>query len=233
VRDDESELVTALQNRSEAAKAEAVRRNWSPVLNFFLNKADAHADDLRQETFERFLSNAHKFEGRSSLRVYILGIAKNVLFEYIRRKRRDQHEDLDNLSIADCGVGISSLLGHQADLHRVLHALRRVPILAQIMLELHYCERLTDREVGMMLEISPNTVRARLVRARTRLREELARAEQPDDVAVDGSSPAVLSATPADLLAWEARIRREVFVVGSGDGGQAPSDPVLDAERPE
>lgn len=230
--EDERELLAGLQRRSKAAASEAVSRHWSSVLKFFLNKVDAHADDLRQETFERFLRNAHTFEGRSSLRVYILGIARNVLLEYIRKKRKHQHEDLDQLSIADCGIGIASLLGHRADLHRVLHALRRTPINAQIVLELHYCERLTAREMGILLEISPNTVRSRISRARDRLQEEIARADQPR-ISTASASSIVLTETPVDLRAWEDRIRREVFGAGpaplaADDAGQLETPAVQD-----
>ena len=55
----------------------------------------------------------------------------------------------------------------------MLAALRRLPLQSQMLLELYYWEDLTGPELAQTLELSHNTVRSRLSRAREALRLEV------------------------------------------------------------
>lgn len=203
---DDDELVRRFRAGDRVAFAEICRRYWGLVGRFFATKLEAQVDDLRQTTFERLMGALERFEGRSTLRGFILGIAHKVLLESLRGKYREEREDIAELSVADLGLSPGSLLGHQAEQRRLLHALRRVPIIFQVVLELTYWENSSDREIGEVLGLPANTVRGRRVRARERLRAELERG--PDDP--DGAPP-VLTETPADFEAWAQRIGRELW----------------------
>src|SRR5688572_33331067 len=46
------------------------------------------ADDLTQETYLRAFGSLHRFEGRSSLRTWLLSIARRVCADAVRSRRR-------------------------------------------------------------------------------------------------------------------------------------------------
>lgn len=201
----EGELLDRARAGDNAAKAELCRRYWTLVGRFFTSKVEEHTEDLRQQTFERLLVALDRYEGRSSLRSFVLGIAHRVLLEFLRRKYRDAHEQLEDLSIADMGFRASSLFARKEDERRTLHALRRIPMGFQVVLELTHWEGLSDTEIAEVLDMPANTVRSRRTRARDRLRAELTRADEGD------GSPPVLTETPADFDAWARRIGQEIW----------------------
>ena len=78
----------------------------------------------------------------------------------------------------------------------MLEALRRIPLDAQVLLELTYWEQMTSKELGEVLGVPETTVRSRLGRARTLLQVELGKL----------ASDAPLGTTSDDIDAWVRRI---------------------------
>lgn len=68
-----------------------------PILKYFFSRWDIHytsLDDLIQETFLRLWQQRRKFRAESSFLTFILGIARNVINEEIRRSRKIVKDDL-------------------------------------------------------------------------------------------------------------------------------------------
>ncbi|MER6010644.1 sigma-70 family RNA polymerase sigma factor [Streptomyces bluensis] len=149
--------------------------------------ADPQAvDDLAQDTFLRALGSLHRFEGRSSARVWLLSIARRAVIDSFRyaasRPRLSDRPDWQlavelaqphDLPGFDDGVALLDLLASLPDDRREAFILTQV-------LGLPYAEaaEISDCPVG--------TVRSRVARARATLMELLTEAET--------SSPAVLAA---------------------------------------
>ncbi|MBK8715653.1 MAG: sigma-70 family RNA polymerase sigma factor [Deltaproteobacteria bacterium] len=81
----------------------------------------------------------------------------------------------------------------------LFRALRRLPIELQLTLELHYWEQLKVEEVARVLEIPGGTVKSRLARARTLLREAIGACE---------ADPELRRTTSQGMDAWLASMRR-------------------------
>jgi RNA polymerase sigma-70 factor (ECF subfamily) len=135
-----------------------------PVFAYFLRLTGSgqDAEELTQETFFRACGAAVRFQGRSSIRTWLFGIARRVLLEAIRSglfERRgpapdraseqpdpDEHLDLERafakLSLVD----------------------REVLMLADVL-------GFQPAEAAPMTGVTPETFRVRLHRARARLRE--------------------------------------------------------------
>ena len=74
-----------------------VRKYQSPIRRFFLNQTlgDSQlSDDLAQETFIKAYVNITKFRGMSSLSTWLMRIAYNVHYDYVRSLH--QTDDIDN-----------------------------------------------------------------------------------------------------------------------------------------
>jgi RNA polymerase sigma-70 factor (ECF subfamily) len=152
-----------------------VARHYESVLRFFRTKAGPDADDLAQRTFLRCVEAGKRFKGEASVRSFLFGIARNVLFEHIRSRVRDGKVDPDFgvSSILDLNPRASTLAFRKAEQRRLVQALQNTPLETQIVLELYYWEELSVDEVARVVEIPPGTVKSRLHRGRELLREQL------------------------------------------------------------
>jgi RNA polymerase sigma-70 factor (ECF subfamily) len=71
------------------AAAALVRATQSDVWRLCAALGDPQAaDDLTQETFLRAFGALHRFEGRSSVRTWLFGIARHVCADALRSRRR-------------------------------------------------------------------------------------------------------------------------------------------------
>lgn len=172
---DDYELLSAWRGGDRDAGEQLFARHFRSVARFFKNKVDAGVDDLVQDTFLACVEAAETFEGRSSFRTWVLAIARNKLYMHYRRKRGRKVDELSE-SVADLGCQTGSFGSWMADAEEqrlLLAALRRLPLETQTMLELYYWEELGGPELALALGLEYNTLRSRLVRARSALRAQI------------------------------------------------------------
>lgn len=86
---DEQALITALINREEAAYREAIRSHQSSMLGLARSiVGDKIADEVVQEAWFSVMRSLDKFEGRSSLKTWILRIVTNEAKTRLRKENR-------------------------------------------------------------------------------------------------------------------------------------------------
>lgn len=198
----DAELLTAWRAGDTKAGNELFRRHYGTVHRFLVNKVDNELEDLLQRTFEACAEGRDRFEGRSSFRSYLLGIARNlVLQHWDKRRRAPRSESVEDLAVHDLAAGPSTVLARNASHRRLLEALRRIPLKYQIVLELYFWEELTGPQLGEALGILEDTARSRLRRAKLKLAGELNRLER---------SASALESTSADLERWAAGVRTQL-----------------------
>lgn len=160
---------------------------------------DGSAEDLVQTTWLQCLKSVDKFTGRSTFRAYLYGIARNVLYEHLRvRHRRQRVEDLLERSQEELGASPLLMLAERQEVLIVAHALRRIPIDAQVLFQLHYWEKLPASALADMMGIPEGTVRSRLRKAKERIQEKIAEL---------ASSPEELASTLSGFETWAERVR--------------------------
>lgn len=191
--DPDLELLDRWCAGDRGAGNELFQRHFDAVCRFFQNKLDRDFDELVQTTFLACVRSRAQFRRQSSFRTYLFTIARNELYGYLRRRRRDQHLDFGVTSLADIETTARSRIDRHRTHERLLRGLRALPVEQQVLLELHYWEDMSPTELAEVLEIPAATARTRLFRARQALREHMAAQEgQP--------AQAVLSVE--DLDAW-------------------------------
>jgi RNA polymerase sigma-70 factor (ECF subfamily) len=178
-----------------------ITRYFEAIGRFVATKVSdpAEVQDLLAQTFEVCTKSLGRFEGRSSFRTYLFGIANNVIRDHIKRKqRRPQDIDFRVTRIADLGPTPSFVLGDEKEQQLLLAALRSIPYDLQVLVELSYFEEMTRHEIAEVLQLPPGTVASKLRRAKAALYEEL------DKLA---TSPELLESTLNGLRDWAGEIR--------------------------
>jgi RNA polymerase sigma-70 factor (ECF subfamily) len=201
----DGDLLRLWQSGDAGAADSLLDRHFPALLRFFNNKAPGAVEDLVQETLLECVRSVERFRGASSFRTFLFGIAHNVLRRHYRRRSRDGLQlDTSVASVADLG-GLgerprspSSLVGAAQHERLLLAALRRIPIDAQVLLELKYWEDLSSSEIAEILQVPPVTVRRRQMKARERLHAEIERL---------ASSPQVAASTIEGFQTWVERVR--------------------------
>lgn len=169
-------LLRAWAAGDEAAGVALVEQHIGVVRRFFSSKLQQSVEDLVHATFEACLRQAQSYRGDGSVRGYLLGIARRQLFNHFRGLHREaralelEHACVETL-VAEGNP--SSALRAREERTLLLLALRRIPLQAQMLVELYYWEGLSTQEIGQALDIPAGTVKSRLYTARGLLRAQI------------------------------------------------------------
>ncbi len=203
---DDVVLLEAWCRGDRAAGAELFERHYPSIARFFHNKvSEAAQEDLIHETFLACLTSAARFRGQARFKTFLFGIAHNVLADHLRRlgrrmARLGSETDVDETPAATFDLSpVATAVQHQEQ-RLLLEALRRIPLIHQIALELHYWEELTAAEIGEVLGVPLGTAKTRLRDGRGYLEvqlRELARSSE------------ALRSTLDDLERWARRMRAQ------------------------
>ena len=168
------DLLTAWRQGNRTAGERLFNRYYLPMGRFFANKAPEDGDDLIQETFMACLRSRDRIRDGHGFRAYLFAVATNVLRMYFRQRMRHlAPESIDEAKSLDMAPGPSTIMHTAEEQGVLLEALRRLPLHQQLVLELHYWERMTTEEIGEVLSLPVGTVRSHLHRGRRQLEEQL------------------------------------------------------------
>jgi len=177
-------------------------RFYDALARFFRSKAGEHAPDLIQKTFLVLLETQGRMRDGTTFQAYLFGVARNILLEHYRGKRRDGDRfDVSERSVEDLGPTPTTLLAQAQETRLLLQAMRKIPIESQMILELYFWENMTARDIGDVLEIPEGTARTRIRRAKQLLEAQLEAL---------AASPALLQSTVSDLESWARHLRDDL-----------------------
>jgi RNA polymerase sigma-70 factor (ECF subfamily) len=144
-------------------------RHHARVYGYLLRKTRSPqvAADLYQDTFLRVYRARHTWQQGRPVRPWIFGIAANASRDHARKVRRlPQEVELSPSLRGDGGARPIERMDLEQAIGALPENLREAFILGVV-------EGFDHREVADQLEISPDNARARISRARARLRELL------------------------------------------------------------
>ena len=169
---DES-LIKRVAQGDRVAMQEIFARHNVRVFRFILRmvRSEALADDLISDVFMDVWQQAGRFEGRSSVSTWLMGIAR---FKALSALRKPAHRSLDE-EVAEAVVDeaddpeVIQLKRDKSDvLRRCLGQLSREH---REIVDLVYYHEMSIEEVAGIVSIPENTVKTRLFYARKRLAE--------------------------------------------------------------
>lgn len=134
------------------------------------------AEDLTQEAFAEAARSYQTFRGESQLSTWLYGIALNLVRNYLSRAPEYRYDFVSDEALDGQAAAAPSPaeLAEQAQSIRLLQsALEELPENMRDILLLVGLDGVSYEEAAVMLTVPIGTVRSRLSRARTALRERL------------------------------------------------------------
>jgi RNA polymerase sigma-70 factor (ECF subfamily) len=167
--------------REPGAFAQLYRKYVAQIYSLALYETrDPHAaEDITETVFLRALSALPRFRERgegddSTFRVWLYAIARNVIANERRRRRRHPEDAIDaalELSAADDPAATAI---DRVEARRVWQAMRELSPERRQALELRFVHELSAREIGLVMGRSEAAVRVLIHRALVSLRRRLA-----------------------------------------------------------
>ncbi len=168
---DEWELLSAWRAGDNSAGNTLVSLHFPSISRFFRGKLGDDVEDIIQQTFLACVEGRDRIEG-GSFRGYLFGVATRRLLAHLRSKyNKGQEIDFSVGSLADLGTTPSEGVARNQRAQMLQSALSQIPLDAQLTLELAYWEGLSGAEIAVALDIEVGTVRSRLSRARSKLKD--------------------------------------------------------------
>lgn len=181
----DEELLAAWCDGDESAGDRLLRSVFPRLYRFLFNKIGDDTREVVQQTLLACVEHRDKLSGCVNFEAYLLRMARNKLYDFLRKRGRSREQHPGTLpSVQDLATSMASLVGRQERELAVLSGLRALPVDLQTVLELHYWNELSVREMADVLEIPEGTVKSRLRRARNAFEELLREGGhgQPADV---------------------------------------------------
>jgi RNA polymerase sigma-70 factor, ECF subfamily len=175
----EGDLLRRAGRGDEAAFLTLYERHRTPVFRFacrVLGSA-AQAEDVMQECFLSVLRRPEAFQDeRASLRTYLYAIARHLSWQHLRRSGLETTvEELPESApeATETAEPLRRMLDGEAAA-AVRRAVAMLPPLQREAIVLFEYQEMSLAEIAVVCETDVGTIKARLHRARERLRRELA-----------------------------------------------------------
>ncbi|MGD6968087.1 RNA polymerase sigma factor [Rossellomorea vietnamensis] len=130
------------------------------------------AEDISQEVFIKVYKNMVSFDHRSKLKTWLFSITANECKDYLRKnnRRTTWWEHLVQSSPKQDRDTPETILLQNEESHSIGEALLTLPVKYREVLVLYYYEDLSTEEISQLLGVNSSTVRTRLARGRTNLK---------------------------------------------------------------
>jgi RNA polymerase sigma-70 factor (ECF subfamily) len=174
---DERELIASVLRKDRKAAARLVAAHIDAVYSYVRHRLAPHADlvdDVVQDVFLAALKGLAAFEGQSSLRTWLVAIARHKIEDIYRQRLRTALVlDLDSTEDEPAANEIS--LDEQIDKARAgaktRRVLERMPERYALILLWRYWEQRSARDVAAAIGTTEKSVERLLARARVKFKE--------------------------------------------------------------
>lgn len=177
---DERELIASVLRKDRKAAARFVAGHIDAVYAYARHRLTPRSDlvdDVVQDVFLSALKGLARFEGQSSLRTWLIAIARHKIEDIYRQRLRlpEPIDDLDPLEEESVSASANAGLDEQIDATRarakVRNVLAQMPERYGLMLLWRYWEHRSTREIAVAIATTEKSVERTLARARARFKE--------------------------------------------------------------
>jgi RNA polymerase sigma-70 factor (ECF subfamily) len=171
---DTAEINTEIYLRNDVKSHELIYRHFAPkmygiCLRFAGNEMEA--DDILQEGFIKVITKIKNFRNEGSFEGWIRRTIINTAINYYRRNLRyAKFYDID-----DCEIPVlnDESIFDKLSKEELVQLIQELPNGYRTVFNLNVIEGYTHKEIGQMLNISDNTSKSQLTRARSILQKKV------------------------------------------------------------
>jgi RNA polymerase sigma-70 factor, ECF subfamily len=169
---DERQITQRIAAGDRDALSEIYACYQRPLFNYLLQLTPDYglAEEILQDTLVAVWKNAHRFEGRSSLQTWLIGIARRQAHNTLRQHKLPLagETELEGLIATEPEPEAFTLAGMARD--ELAAAFRQLAPLHREALVLIFVHELSYQETATILEVPVGTVKSRICNARRALR---------------------------------------------------------------
>jgi RNA polymerase sigma-70 factor (ECF subfamily) len=189
VQPDDTELAARIAGRDQGAFEMLMRRHNGKLFRVARSilKDDADAEDAVQEAYLEAYRHIGEFRGGAQLSTWLTRIVINQALMRVRKQKREHvvlsfndrrapAPETGEADVADARTESPSSAALRAEIRRLIERrIDELPVAFRTVFIMREVEDMSVEQTAACLSIPPATVRTRLFRARTLLRESLAR----------------------------------------------------------
>jgi RNA polymerase sigma-70 factor (ECF subfamily) len=168
----DKQLMEAAQRGDRIAFAAIIQRHQGAIYGYLRSRLlePADAEDLCQEVFLRCYVSPARFDHSAMIRPWLIGIARNLLREHVRRIRRRREVGWTELCLE-----LEEMVGLQDErydemIRHLPHCLESLGQSARQAIDFRYQAKLRLAEIGERLHRSEGAVKLLMFRARQALK---------------------------------------------------------------
>ena len=176
----DADLVAA-SSRDPEAFTGLFERYWDDIYRFCQSRAGSAGEDIAAESFRVAFDRRKRYDARyRDARPWLFGIATNLLRDHFRAVRREEHKAARSAAFHAPGRGDAELTGLERRLlgPQLAEALQSLPAADLDALLLSVWADLDYEQIAQALDVPLGTVRSRIHRARSRVRDYLQSSEE-------------------------------------------------------
>ncbi len=173
VSDFNTYVLSKLKSGDEDAFKYIFLRLKTPLFHFITKMIGSgqDAEDICQETFATLWLKREKVDEEKNIKTFIFGIAKRIVWNYMREHRRKEIVWAETGLDTDEGLSPDQIIQLRETELLTEYAISKLPARTRQIYELHLHENLSNEQIAGRLGISTENVRANIYQARKRIRE--------------------------------------------------------------
>ncbi len=133
------------------------------------------AADILNEVMLEVWKQAARFEGRSKLSTWLLGITRYKVLDRLRQRQRQPEQQQTDERLADDGPSHDTLIASAEDAEYLRHCLEKLPEAQREVMHLAFFEDLGYRDIASLIDCPEGTVKSRVFHAKEALKRCLSR----------------------------------------------------------
>jgi len=170
------QLILSCQKGQKKAFNKLIRLYY-PYVSKFLRKLtmdEKLSEDLVQETFVKLIRGIDRYDvnGEASFSSYLMAIAKNCYFDYMRKNMKTLIS-IDDFEIADRMLPEDRLL-NRIEMAKIMREIDSLPYEQGEAIRLKYLERYTLQEIAEKFSTESKTIKSRIHSGMSKLRTKYA-----------------------------------------------------------
>ncbi|MGH1439069.1 MAG: RNA polymerase sigma factor [Cellvibrionaceae bacterium] len=170
---DDIELLNGIKNKDMASMEAFYRLYENIVYRFSMKKLNNEFDasDIVNTVMLEVWNTAHRFEGRSKISTWLIGIANHRIIDLLRKKKKGE-VDIDEASgISDDSVDMQKVVEASQTRRFIDFCLEKLSGDHKQVLQLLFFNEASYEEISDALECPIGTIKSRLYHAKTLLKK--------------------------------------------------------------